>query len=410
MLEEQIDEAYVQFQKSLAKKNTLGIKLYLRLMQCHIGPAHTDISERYIIKLFKQKPVLKYEQKAELLLKYWDEERRHFWWVRNDDGQESDELPQTLAYPANVIQGALMAAEFVQDEDERQRFVDDAIAAADYIMKVQATLRRSLVPTLVQRDKRGQPLAFQDLSPEQKDVFGEDTFGENTEYIQDAFGQGWLVQDPGNGYLYRDNALAGLALAALYEYTDDDDYIIAARLAGEWARSQNWVYNFYQNGYNAWLLARLYTLTEHAPYLEDAIHIAKFGVLSGQYETSIDIGQWVVPHSNRLVFRMIMIRQLLAVLEVMPVYHKYYADLKNGTMNALKAAEKQQLDSKGFQPSEEAVMTYCDLDRSSFGEVYDYKDILPNSLNVFFLGNMLSGNNQYRLSPEGLSCLIYMNR
>ncbi len=127
--------------------------------------------------------------------------------------------------------------------------------------------------------------------------------------------RGWVIEDLGDGGLNFDNGMCGAVLLHGYALTGDARYLAAAERAGEWARSRRLAANFNYNGFSGVLLARLYRVTRDPKWLQAAIEVFDFGVLSGQLAN----GRWIDPHNAKIQYHAILCAQtaeyLLALRE-----------------------------------------------------------------------------------------------
>lgn len=141
---------------------------------------------------------------------------------------------------------------------------------------------------------------------------------------------GYLIIDPtGDGALQFDNGVIGLDLIYLYWLTGNDDYLVAAKRAGDWALTQPLSTNWNYNGFSLQLLSRLYRATGEARYLDGAREFAELGVIPGQRES----GRWVDPHNARIQYHSVM---MIALIE-------YAAALRSAQSPRAEIVEKHVL-------------------------------------------------------------------
>ena len=175
----------------------------------------------------------------------------------------------------------------------RDAYLQEAIAAADYLLTVQADNGVFGYPY--------DPAATEGLR------------GVAARFVLEARARGfnvaangWVVDDLQTGELNFDNGLSGLFLLHIYRLTGDDRYLQSAKRAGEWAMGRNLVANYNYNGFNGQLLSRLYRLTGEQRYLDRARWVFEYGVMSGQ----LDNGRWFDQHNAKIQYHAIMMSQL----------------------------------------------------------------------------------------------------
>lgn len=382
--QESIDQLYRQYEKALKEKDALSIKIYLRLLQCAIGPARSDISEKYIARFFDKPVNLPMEMRKDILKTYWNIQQEKLHTLKNETGKRP-ESPHSLTYLSNFIEGAVRNRSVLPDE-KADDIMHDAMKAGDRIVSVQQKVSRSVVPMPAPENK---------LLPD------------------DYLFEGWMVEDAGDGKLYETNAKHGLSLLELHKTTGEEQYLLAARLSGEWARRQPLVLNFHYNGYNAMLLAALYKQTSHTPYLEDALEFARLGVMQGQYESGEDKGHWLFPASNRLENMALITRQLAALFDAMPKDHLYFEDVGESLSNAINAVEDKMIKNRGFQPNAEMYLLYCTLENLPEAKKVFLEDnaIIKNSLWVFAWSVLLNLPDKPKhwtdiLRPDVTGCIF----
>ena len=121
---------------------------------------------------------------------------------------------------------------------------------------------------------------------------------------------GWAIDDAGEGGLQFDNAEAGVAVLALYEFTSNKRYLEAAEKAASWAVSRPLVSNWNYNSFSVFLLARSHRVTGKPAYLEAAVSKALLGVIPGQLTRGPRAGRWHDAHNARPAYHYILLRGL----------------------------------------------------------------------------------------------------
>ena len=152
----------------------------------------------------------------------------------------------------------------------------------------------------------------------------------------------WIPDDFGDGGLQFDNGLCGRALVSAWEVTRDERYLAAARKAGDWAITRPLVSNWNYNAFSVGLLARLAKVThdEHKEkYLAAAVKKAEVGVLPGQMHG----GRWFDAHNASAVYHNILLRELLELLQALPVDHSFRPTLIDSVNRGLNQAADETL-------------------------------------------------------------------
>jgi hypothetical protein len=174
--------------------------------------------------------------------------------------------------------------------------------------------------------------------------------------------EGWIVDDrDGGGDLQFDNGLSGEAMLAWYAVSPKPEYLASARAAGEWAMAQPLSSNFNYNGFSAAFLARLGAIAGERQYTDEAVARIRLGVLPGMIVDGRFAGHWIDPHNARLVYRLIMIRQMAVVAAALPKGDTDRGFIAQRLQIALDAAEDQQRAVKKIAHWELSAKAYCEL-------------------------------------------------
>ena len=171
---------------------------------------------------------------------------------------------------------------------------------------------------------------------------------------------GWIIDDRGSGDLQFDNGLAGEALLLFHEVDPQRAYLDAAIRSGGWALRQPLSSNFNYNGFTAAFLARLYRATNDRRYRDDAVARVRLGVLPGMIPDGPYAGHWIDPHNERLVYRLIMIRQMAVVVAALDATDPDRAFIAARNAIALTTAEAQMKSGGGPAHPATLMMAYCD--------------------------------------------------
>lgn len=139
----------------------------------------------------------------------------------------------------------------------------------------------------------------------------------------------WVIEDLDDGGLQFDNGESGLGLLHAYALTGKQQYLDAARRAGDWAARRPLVSNFNYNGFSGELLARLYRVTGEQRFLDLGLEKMKYGVLPGQMTNGRWPGRWFDQHNAAIQYHSIMMAQLMELyLALQKAKHPYAAEIK----------------------------------------------------------------------------------
>ena len=151
---------------------------------------------------------------------------------------------------------------------------------------------------------------------------------------------GWAIDDAGDGGLQFDNGEAGVAMFELYEATREKEYLESAVRSADWAASRPMVTNWNYNSFSVGLLARAFAVTGERKYLEAATKKARLGVIPGQLIDGPYAGRWLDGHNARPPYHYIMLRSLVALVEVMPKNDPSRPEVLHSLSLGLKARNK----------------------------------------------------------------------
>ena len=151
---------------------------------------------------------------------------------------------------------------------------------------------------------------------------------------------GWAIDDAGDGGLQFDNGEAGVAMFELYEATREKEYLESAVRSADWAASRPMVTNWNYNSFSVGLLARAFAVTGERKYLEAATKKARLGVIPGQLIDGPYAGRWLDGHNARPPYHYIMLRSLVALVEVMPKNDPARPEVLHSLSLGLKARNK----------------------------------------------------------------------
>ncbi len=230
-------------------------------------------------------------------------ERMKWWRIGLDPTKTNHALREVAA----VIEGCLAARQV--NERQSEKLLSIAKAAGDFLIWVQEQAETGVLPFPAIRNGTGRPFEVAERfyrRAERNGILGQ------------VIRNGWLVEDFDDGGLQFDNGLSGVALAQLYEATQEERYREATVKSANWAMGRQVVPNWNYNSFTVYLLAEAYRITGDSKYLDSAKNKALLGVLPGQLTEGPRRGRWADPHNARPAYHYIMIRGLAALAAVMP--------------------------------------------------------------------------------------------
>lgn len=146
----------------------------------------------------------------------------------------------------------------------------------------------------------------------------------------DAFENGWVIEDFGDGGLQFDNGVCAAVLLEAYLADGDERYRAASQRACRWAVGRPVVPNWNYNAFSVWALARYVEVTGDTTFLASAIEKARLGVLPGQLPN----GRWVDRHNARTVYHGIILRGLATLYRVLPRDSRFAGTLRDAVERA----------------------------------------------------------------------------
>jgi hypothetical protein len=230
------------------------------------------------------------------------------WWRI---GLDPTQLGQALREPASVAVGLLAAARARLQGAER--CLELAQDAGDFLVWAQQQAGTGVFPFPASRGVSRSP-AF---AAAERQLRRAEKGGRLTAVVNN----GWAVDDAGDGGLQFDNAEAGVAVLALYEFTGQTRYREAAMQSADWAASRPLVSNWNYNSFSVFLLARSYRVTGNAAHLDAAVNKALLGVIPGQLQQGPLAGRWHDAHNARPAYHYILLRGLAELALAMPPDH-----------------------------------------------------------------------------------------
>jgi hypothetical protein len=332
------------FREALAARNEALIYAATNAARECLGDPEPEAPEGYLTPAQpKRAPTL-----ADLRA-YWRLAEREMWWLTTPPNPGTN-ASAALRVPAAALRGAAMAADY--DSAERERYIDIGRKTAAYLQAAQAAAGNGVFPVPAWEG------ASQDRVRTLTDRFVKQARARGD--LQRVTREGWIVDDGGSGDLHFDNGLAGEALLLFYALDPQRTYLNSAARSGEWTMRQPLSQNFNYNGFAAAFLARLYRATNEKKYRDEAVARIRLGVLPGMIREGRFAGHWIDPHNERLVYRLIMIRQMAVVAEALDANDPDRRFIVTQAATALAAAETQLTAADGIAHPATLMMAYCD--------------------------------------------------
>lgn len=284
-----------------------------------------------------------------IISRYYDYVGAHAWWA--DAPASPSEYPQPLRAPAYVAESfAILSRAF---PDHPQNTLELANDAGEFLLEnLELTNGIAGFP-----DWRGGDHSLAKLVDEATQ--SAERLGLSPPLIEN----GWIIRDPGDGSLYFDNGVVGEAFLELHAATQDPRYLNAAVHIASWASEQPMVPNFNYNAFSAALIARVAVLTDNPDLFDDAHLRIKHSVLSGMKTSGDQAGQWIDPHNQTLVYRLIMARALLLFIEANKHFEADIDEIEMKSELLISTIEQEARDLGGIAFAESFVRLYCASDR-----------------------------------------------
>lgn len=332
------------FRKALAERNEARIYAATDAARKCRGDPKPEAPERYTTPAAPST-----SPSLEHLRTYWRTAEQQMWWLTAPSGPgTAAETP--LRVPAAVLRASAMAARY--DAAEKARYVDLGRKTATYMRSAQTAAGNGVFPVPAwEGASQDRVRALTDRFMRQARERGD---------LHTVTRDGWIVDDRGSGDLQFDNGLAGEALLLFHEVDPEPAYLDAAVRSGAWALRQPLSPNFNYNGFTAAFLARLFRATNESKYRDEAVARIRLGVLPGMIPDGRHAGHWIDPHNERLVYRLIMIRQIAVVLSALGDTDPDRSFIAKRFVTALAAAEAQMKAANGIAHPATLIMTYCD--------------------------------------------------
>jgi hypothetical protein len=343
------------FHMALAARDEDRIYAATAAARACFGDPKPETPERYEqpFRLMQQPDA---DARTERIDAYWAGISPLLWWelVPPPTGGQAQSPLRSIAAMA---QGAALGLR--DHPEEAERFQGHGARAAAYLIAAQTQGGKGVYPTPAWEG------ASQDRVRSLTDRFVKQARKDGV--LDQVVSNGWIVDDRGKGDLQFDNGLSGEAMLAWYAAAPNPAFLDSAKRAGDWAMAQPLSTNFNYNGFTAAFLARLGQSTGETRYTDEAVARIRLGVLPGMIANGPFAGHWIDPHNERLVYRLIMIRQLATVASVLPKDAPDRAFIAARLQIALNAAEDQQRAIKKVAHPETSMKAYCALE--AVGEI-----------------------------------------
>ena len=284
------------------------------------------------------------------------------WWRQDLDPTQCN---HALREVATIIEACIDAAKL--DTQAEQAWLSIAKEASDFLVHAQAQAELGLYPFPAMRNGEGKPFEVAEAFMRRAERNGQ---------LESLVRNGWMINDLGDGGLQFDNGEAGVAILHLYEATQQPELLASAIRSADWAYEQPVVLNWNYNSFTIYLLAETYRVTHNQRYINEAKSRTLLGLLPGQLKEGKYAGRWLDPHNARPAYHYIILRGLLALLEVLPdndpdrpailesirlAFRARNSDFQDGIINADSAMEAL-LRAKRLPTAIVAELGECDID------------------------------------------------
>ena len=263
------------------------------------------------------------------------------WW---NVGVDPTKLTAPLRGVGSVIAGNVAAARAKLDGAERS--LSMAKDAADFLIWAQEQAGAGCYPFPAARGTskaRAMQVATRFLEKAEK-----------AGTLHTVVRNGWAFDDLGEGGMQFDNGECGVAMFDLYDLTKETRHLDSARSAADWALARQLCTNWNYNSFSVRLLARAFTATNDAKYLDAAVQKARLGVLPGQLTDGPRAGRWMDAHNARPAYHYIMMCALAQLAAVMPPSHAHRAEVLRSLSLGL-AARNTEMVTRGVMNKDHAM-------------------------------------------------------
>lgn len=259
-------------------------------------------------------------------------------------GLDPTKMTEPLRGAASVISGCVAVAKAKLEAGEE--CLELAKRMADFLMWAQEQAGAGCFPFPAARgtsDDRAMAVAKRFLDQAEK-----------TGRLDQVVRNGWAFEDNQDGGLQFDNGECGVAMFELYELTKDERYLNSAKRSADWAANRPLVTNWNYNSFSVLLLAKAYSVTNEARYLDAAVKKAILGVIPGQLRDGPRAGRWMDPHNARPAYHYLMLASLAELSSVLPAERPEYAPISAALKRGLTSRNKEMIE-RGVMTKDKAV-------------------------------------------------------
>lgn len=378
------------FRAALAVRDEAKIYAATAAARACLGDPKPETPERYEtpLRLLAQPQG---EETIARIEEYWAGASSMMWWAFPNPPMGANAM-SPLRQPAAALRGAAMALR--DHPDDADRFREHGERATSYLVSAQKQSGKGLYPTPAwEGASRDRVRALTDRFVKQARKDG---------VLAQVVSHGWIIDDQGKGDLQFDNGLSGEAILVWNAVNPQAALLASARAAGDWAMAQPLSTNFNYNGFTAAFLARLGQATGDTRYTDEAVARIRLGVLPGMIVEGPFAGHWIDPHNARLVYRLIMIRQMAVVASALAQGHPDRAYIASRLQKALDAAEDQQRAVKQIAHWDSSVKAYCEL-----AQLPEVKPKKPDVVSVVRDYVLVNGRGVTpRVDPHAFHCAL----
>jgi hypothetical protein len=343
-------ELHQRLAAALVQQDAAAIDSAVAALNLHFGDkAGLPETPDNHLPIPRSSPCLTREEAAPGFAPSFNKLGRLRWWRT---GLDPTRLGYALREPAAVASGLVAAARAQLQGAERS--LELAKEAADFLVWAQQRAGTGVFPFPASRGVSRSP-AFEAAERQLRRAEKEGRLGA-------VVNNGWAIDDEGDGGIQFDNAEAGVAVLALYEFIGDKRYLEAGMKAADWAASRPLVGNWNYNSFSVFLLARSYRVTGKIEHLDAATNKALLGVIPGQLQQGPQAGRWHDAHNARPAYHYILLRGLAELAVALPPDHAARPKVMTALRLGLKARNKDFLQ-QGAPNKDSAMETLLIVNR-----------------------------------------------
>lgn len=264
------------------------------------------------------------------------------WWKTVPTGPD---CPAPLRVVASAAEGCVLARQ--AGCEGAAALLEEARAAADFLLLAQKTGGKAAFPFPAWRGKRGR-----------YGMIADRLLKAAGDHEAAAIHDGWIVDDGHTGELNLDNALAVSALLALYAETKEERDLDAARNAVSWMMQRPLTILSHPNSFTVSALTKFYMITREVPVLSSALEICRLGILPTQLTEGPNAGRWADPQDAKLVYHFQNLRAVAGLLLALPTDSPDRPPLRKALRLGL-AAYNETIITQGGSSLDAALDLYC---------------------------------------------------